>query len=174
MKPLTEQELLWSKDALTIEEAAILLSGERHSRAWQVAESELKSAIYSGELDTCIGYLTNTQPFTRTKFISMDDFKAYFQSIREKVDDAASEPVVAKPSKPIPTNNWKLKIQAEAARSWKELVKTGCSPTRYSIKDDLAKWCRDNEVTTDGGIYPKADYIYKHVLRKAIWKSPTD
>lgn len=90
MKPLTEQELLWSKDALTIEEAAILLSGERHSRAWQVAESELKSAIYSGELEAAIGFLTDTQPFTRVEVIDMDDFKAYFQTIREKVDNATS------------------------------------------------------------------------------------
>jgi hypothetical protein len=74
----------------------------------------------------------------------------------------------------VPTSNWKLKIQAEAARRWKELVTMGCSPTRNSIKDDLATWCRNNEVATDGGIFPRADYIYKHVIRAAIWKPPTN
>lgn len=88
MKPFTEQELLWGKDSLTIEEAAILLSGERHSRAWLVAESKLKNAIYAGELEAAIGFLTDTQPFTSVKFIRMRDFKVYFQTIREKVDNA--------------------------------------------------------------------------------------
>lgn len=87
----------------------------------------------------------------------------------------ADAPAANTTSNHIPTTNWKLKIQAEATRQWKELVKIGCSPARHSIKDDLAKWCRDNKVTTDSsGIYPSASYIYKHVLRKAIWKSPTD
>lgn len=73
-----------------------------------------------------------------------------------------------------PTQNWKLKIQAEAARRWKEEVKQGCSPTRNNIKGDLATWCRDNKVKTDGDIFPNEDYIYRHVIRAAIWKSPTD
>ena len=71
------------------------------------------------------------------------------------------------------TNNWKLKIQAEAARQWKALVSMGCSPTRHSIKDDLAKWCNVNNVTTDHGISPTGDYIYRHVIRSKIWDSPT-
>lgn len=91
----------------------------------------------------------------------------------EQQGQAASDRV-GTTSNPVPTNNWKLKIQAEATQKWKALVNCGCSPTRHSIKDDLATWCRDNKVTTDGGIFPKPDYIYKHVLRKAIWQSPTD
>lgn len=72
----------------------------------------------------------------------------------------------------VPTNNWILKIQAEATRKWKDLVKIGCSPTRHNIKGDLAKWCRDNNVKTDGDIYPTDQYIYRHVLRKKIWRAP--
>ncbi len=71
------------------------------------------------------------------------------------------------------TNNWKLQVQTEAARLWKDLVNMGCSPTRNSIKDDLARWCRDNKITTDHGISPTGDYIYRHVIRAKLWQSPT-
>ena len=71
------------------------------------------------------------------------------------------------------TNNWKLKVQAAAARRWEELVGMGCSPTRGNIKSDLARWCRENNVTTNCGISPNEDYIYRHVIRAAIWESPT-
>lgn len=69
------------------------------------------------------------------------------------------------------TKNWILLIQAEAARRWKMLRDAGANPTKNNIKDDLAKWCQKNSVTTAGGIYPSAEYIYRHVLRK--WMPPT-
>lgn len=72
-----------------------------------------------------------------------------------------------------PTDNWMLLVQIEAATLWRELKKLDCtSPTRHSIKDDLAKICRKKEIKTDYGIYPAADYIYRHVLRG--WTPPTD
>jgi len=79
------------------------------------------------------------------------------------------------PDNQTPTKNWILKVQAEATRKWEELVEMGCSPTRNNIKDDLATWCRDenNNIKTDYGIFPTAEYIYRHVIRKAIWKPPT-
>lgn len=80
------------------------------------------------------------------------------------------------PDNQTPTNNWIMKVQAEATRKWKELAGMGCSPTRNSIKDDLANWCRDekNNIKTNYGIFPTAEYIYRHVIRKAKWKSPTE
>lgn len=69
------------------------------------------------------------------------------------------------------TTNWKLRIQAEAARRWKVLRDAGANPTKHNIKDDLAKWCRETNVLTDGDINPNAEYIYRHVLGK--WMPPT-
>lgn len=77
---------------------------------------------------------------------------------------------MAPPEEPE-TKNWILLVQAEAARRWKLLREAGANPTKNNIKDDLAKWCRDRRVETDRGIYPTAEYIYRHVLRK--WTPPT-
>lgn len=68
------------------------------------------------------------------------------------------------------TKNWILLIQAEAARRWKLLREAGANPTKNSIKGDLAIWCRESGVLTDGGINPNAEYISRHVLRK--WTPP--
>lgn len=201
MEPLTAQELLWRKDALTIEEAAILLAGEGQSSALQVAKSELTNAVYAGKLRSFYGYLTSTQPYTRLKYIRMKDFKAYFKSIRAEVDKAAAAPAKAEkavptsqqqinanqhdqlnlpvpalgtPSDQIPTTNWILKVQAEAAQHWKRLKVLNCNPTRNNIKGDLAKWCRDNNVKTSSGIFPSDEYIYRHAIRSAIWEPPPD
>ncbi len=101
--------------------------------------------------------------------------KLLIQALRNYLPKAAQPEHTpkAKVASDAVTNNWKLKVQAEAARRWKELVGMGCSPTRHNIKDDLAKWCKANKVTTDRGISPTGDYIYRHVIRSKIWDSPT-
>lgn len=68
--------------------------------------------------------------------------------------------------------NWILLAQSEAALIWRKSLQLNCSPTKNNIKDDLAKRCREKEIKTDRGIYPAADYLYRHVLRK--WRPPTD
>ena len=83
---------------------------------------------------------------------------------------AKAAPKVKKP--PINTNNWKMKIQSEAASRFKRLQKSGASPTVHSIVGDIAKWCRDNDVKTDGGIYPSANYLRTHVLGGKHWAPP--
>lgn len=201
MKSLTEQELLWQRKALTIEDAAVLLTDERHTSAWQVAKLELTNAVNAGKLHSFCGYLTSTQPYTRLKYIRMKDFKAYFKSIRAEADKAAAAhakaekavptsqqqinanqhdqlnlpvPAVGTPSDQIPTTSWILKVQAEAAQHWKRLKLLNCNPTRNNIKGDLAKWCRDNNVKTSSGIFPSDEYIYRHAIRSAIWEPPPD
>ena len=68
------------------------------------------------------------------------------------------------------TTNWMLQVQAQAAILWEKLQKMGCKPTKNSIKDDLAKWCRENNVRTRTQIFPDAAYIYRHALRN--WTPP--
>lgn len=72
----------------------------------------------------------------------------------------------------IAPGNWKMKIQAEAASRFKRLRASGASPTVHSILDDLVTWCRDNDVKTDGHIYPSANYLRTHVLGGKHWTPP--
>jgi len=68
------------------------------------------------------------------------------------------------------STNWKLQVQAEAARMFLKLRAIGCKPTKHSIKDDLAKWCKETGVKTKSLIHPDAEYIYRHALRD--WTPP--
>ena len=98
IKPLSELEILRMKSAVTIDEAAALLSGGSHSPAWVAAKEELANEISSGELNTIIDYARFTQTGDRLRLIEMEDFLAYFQKLRMKVDQATTEPA----PKPIP------------------------------------------------------------------------
>lgn len=77
---------------------------------------------------------------------------------------------VAAASKATP--NWKMQIQAEATAHCLRLRKAGASPTTNSIVDSMAKWCVDNNVRTDGGIFPRASYLRTHVLGGKHWNVP--
>jgi hypothetical protein len=45
------------------------------------------------------------------------------------------------------TGSWKIKIQVEATARFNAQRKFGASPTVHSMVDDMAKWCRDNDLT---------------------------
>jgi hypothetical protein len=89
-------------------------------------------------------------------------------------DSAHGEaPSVLQPELLAPdTGNWKMKIQAEATRRFKSLRKEGAQPTVFSIINDLAQWCRNNNVKTSSGVYPSAAYIRTHVLGGKHWTPP--
>lgn len=87
------------------------------------------------------------------------------QTPAPEVAEDASTPLQAVP-------NWKMKIQAEATAHCLTLRKAGANPTKNSIVDSMAQWCRDNNVMTDGGIYPSANYLRTHVLGGQHWDWP--
>ena len=70
--------------------------------------------------------------------------------------------------------NWMMRVQEEAAKRWRAQRGRGCNPTRHSLKDELATWCRENNVVAKSGINPSADYLYRHVLNKRHWMPPTN
>jgi hypothetical protein len=70
------------------------------------------------------------------------------------------------------TPNWKMQIQAEATAHCLRLRKAGASPTTNSIVDSMARWCVDNNVRTDNGICPSANYLRTHVLGGKHWNVP--
>ena len=88
---------------------------------------------------------------------------------------ATPAPVVAalvEPDKAGPVANWKMQIQAEATALCLRLRKSGANPTKHSLLDPMARWCRENGVKTDGGIYPKEGYLRTHVLGGKHWDVP--
>jgi hypothetical protein len=84
--------------------------------------------------------------------------------IAVKASDATS-PVLA-------TSDWKMQVQIEAARRLKSLRASGANPSVHSILNDIAKWCSQNGVKTDSGIFPSANYLRTHVLSGKHWVPP--
>lgn len=70
------------------------------------------------------------------------------------------------------TPNWKMQIQAEATALVLRLRASGASPTRHSILDSMVTWCRENNVMTDGKIFPSSGYLRTHVLGGKHWEVP--
>ncbi len=73
---------------------------------------------------------------------------------------------------PKQSPSWKHLIQIEATRKFIALRASGANPTVASITEDLAKWCRIQNIKTDGGIYPTGNYIRTHVLGGKHWTPP--
>lgn len=70
-------------------------------------------------------------------------------------------------------DNWKMRVQAEAAARFLRLRTVGANPTVHSMLDDMAKWCRENGIKTGGGIYPSPGYLRTHVLGGKHWTPPS-
>lgn len=70
------------------------------------------------------------------------------------------------------SSNWKMQIQVEAAALVLRLRASGANPTTRSIIDPMAKWCVANNVKTDSGIHPSANYLRTHVLGGKHWNLP--
>jgi hypothetical protein len=74
---------------------------------------------------------------------------------------------------PLPAvANWKMQVQTEATALVLRLRKSGANPTKHSIIDPMARWCRENGIKTDSGIYPKEGYLRTHVLGGKHWDVP--
>jgi hypothetical protein len=74
---------------------------------------------------------------------------------------------------PLPAvPNWKMLIQAEATALCLRLRKAGANPTKNSILNSMAQWCRDNDIRTDTQIIPSANYLRTHVLGGKHWNMP--
>ena len=105
IKPLTKLELLWHKDPLTVEDAAILLSSDdRHGRS--AALGVLTTAIEAKKLSADIelwdssGYINQHETTIR-----MEDFKNFCLSIGVSVGDSSiqiTQPVFDKTSPTYP------------------------------------------------------------------------
>lgn len=87
---------------------------------------------------------------------------------------ATPAPVVTVSDGPAPStvSNWKMLVQAEATAHCLRLRKSGANPTKHSIVEAMATWCRDNDIRTETKIHPSANYLRTHVLGGKHWDVP--
>jgi hypothetical protein len=100
--------------------------------------------------------------------VERGDFITPSYSTSDTTKEAESETKAVVPAQP----NWKMRIQTAATDHCLQLQKSGASPTTHSILDAMVKWCHDNNVKTDGKIFPGANYLRTHVLSRKYWKLP--
>ena len=72
----------------------------------------------------------------------------------------------------VQTNNWKLRVQVQAAKHILALRKGGANPTVLSILKDIHTWCVQNNVRTPRGLIPSEGYIRVHALGGRYWSPP--
>lgn len=70
-----------------------------------------------------------------------------------------------------PASDWRQRIRDEATRWCMERKADGKKePTKKAIAAEMAVWCRNNDVMTDTGVNPNAEYVRRHVLNR--WNHP--
>jgi hypothetical protein len=81
----------------------------------------------------------------------------------------SSTPTVAQQ---VQLHGWKVTLQAEATRLWKEQTSLGAKPVLAAISKRLHQFALDNKIVGDHGKTPSAGYIRSHVISVKAWKRP--
>lgn len=80
-------------------------------------------------------------------------------------------PVCDVPALDSTVSDWMQRVRDEATRWCRERQKDGKpKATKTAVAEEMAVWCRNNDVKTDTGIYPDAEYIRRHILNR--WNHP--
>ena len=91
---------------------------------------------------------------------------------KPSASDADPAGMKIKQSAEPPLDHWKLRIQRQACLVWQRVFDYGGTPSVSNTKNEIAKWCVDNDVRTDSGnVHPTAEYIRTHVLSSNHWKN---
>lgn len=100
--------------------------------------------------------------------ITRDDLLSLANQLSESVINQAGDEAMQAP----PLEHWKLIIQRHAYKVWQRELDYGGTPSVSNTKDEIAKWCVDNDVRTDSGnVHPTAEYLRSHVLSSKHWKN---
>jgi hypothetical protein len=134
-----------------------------------------RKAIHAGELNSHDAQTTAriTDINKATPLVTPQEFKDWVVIV-----GIALKLPTLKPKKPrvkkqvIQTNNWRMRIQTQAASHILALRKGGASPTIHSIINDLHAWCVQNNVRSDRGVVPSPGYLRTHVLGGKYWTPP--
>ena len=167
----------------TLEEAALVIS-ENTGEFIEGIQNKLITAVKNKELKRYApgSFVECDNKIIRAFYehVYWNDLNVWLKKNEPRLDFKFPKPGTSKAKReagtnePNPISDWKSKVQAEAHRIWKTLLKRGCSPTRLNIAKGLPKWCRGKDIKTDSGIFPSESYIYRHVLSKKVWRSPSE
>ena len=67
---------------------------------------------------------------------------------------------------------WKATLQAEAARIWSDIKKTGGKPSLRSIAEQLHKFAKSHNIAAARGDIPSVGYIRNSVISSKHWDVP--
>jgi hypothetical protein len=145
----------------------------------RIVEAVLAGRLAVRDPDTGLPYAPETLRTFLDRIIAAD-LNAFFKTSGVDYRLVEGEPATkagvgvpsSLPSDSLDPENWKMRVQAEAAIRWRRQRKLECNPTKHALKDELAKWCREKGIKTTGGINPSAEYIYRHAL--SSWRPPAD
>ncbi|SFH85513.1 hypothetical protein SAMN04515618_104170 [Collimonas sp. OK307] len=149
------------------------IRSDKAIRSWTPAinnhvEKQYWTKIFDSRIvntdDFCI--TLNDIRVDKNELVSFFGLKIALPELKHDVEDATE---VADNG---PMTHWMMRVQAEANARWIRLRKSGASPTKHNLRDDLAKWCRENDIRTKQGAFPTGAYIARHVLKK--WVPPVD
>jgi hypothetical protein len=70
----------------------------------------------------------------------------------------------------VKVHGWKVALQAEATRLWKEQQSIGAKPVLSNIAKQLRQFALEHQIEGDRGITPSAEYIRNHVISRKAWK----
>jgi hypothetical protein len=108
-----------------------------------------------------------------TPLVTLEEFNEWAADSGMKLKLPTMKPKRIRVKKPaVQTNNWKLKVQAQASKLIRALRKTGANPTVHSILKDIHTWCVQNNVRTTRGVIPSPGYIRTHALGGKHWSPP--
>lgn len=134
-----------------------------------------RKAIHDGELNSYDAMTTAriSDPAKATPLVTPQEFKDWLaiRGINLKLPTLRPKRARAK-KQVIQTNNWRMRIQAQATSHILALRKSGANPTVHSIINDIHTWCVQNSVRSSRGVIPSPGYIRTHVLGGKHWTPP--
>lgn len=152
--------------------------------SWEVRI--LVSAVITDHLTSSPAGTTSPSRTTKVLLTSLIPWLRTFKKYDFLADGLSSPatqhtlvPIVATPIETpedediTPLDDWKMQCQAEAYEQWTRLRASGASPSVRAISVHVAKWCRSNDVRTEGyGKHPAPTYLKTHVLGGKNWIPP--
>ena len=154
--------------------------GTRQGFLDQMREAAQSGALVILDPRTCLPAVSTERVRTYWEYVTPDRVNTWLAAL--KAPYRWEVQTVATPAPAVTANdgpaiapavaNWKMQVQTEATALVLRLRKSGANPTRHSILNTMAKWCRDNDIKTVTKIYPSVGYLREHVLGGKHWEVP--
>ncbi len=177
MKPFTKLELLWMKDPLTVEEAAMLLSGGVES-AVETAGKLLASDIENGKLaakivrwpeyDWNLGCEVDRGNGHINQYdttIAQEDFKAYYQSIKLGVKENKTGTTNTETIE----SDWKMKAREIGDEFFEHDTACGCRDTLDGYSMRVMNEMQERGIKGPRGIIDNPNTIKRDALQGSKW-----